>query len=263
MRTVAVIPARYASTRFPGKPLADINGKPMIWHVHEAARSAGAIDDVYVATDDERIVSACESLGINSLVTSANHATGTDRLAECINRIDADFIVNIQGDEPMIAPDAIESVARAMQACGDPAVMASNGYAALGDPHDVLSHDVVKVSLTARSAALAFSRYAIPFARGARVVYRKQLGLYCFRREGLELFSSLKPGPVEQSESVEMLRFLEHGYQVLMVEVEDRSVAVDTPFDLQRVRTLMEKGYELAASPGEPLSTEHRALAAV
>jgi 3-deoxy-manno-octulosonate cytidylyltransferase (CMP-KDO synthetase) len=263
MRTIAIIPARYASSRFPGKPLADIHGKPMVWHVYEAARSVAAIDDVCVATDDERIASACENLGISSFMTSTSHATGTDRLAECINRIDADFIVNIQGDEPMIAPETIESVVQAMQACGDPAVMASNGYAVLGDPHDVLSHDVVKVSLTARSAALAFSRYAIPFARGARVTYRKQLGLYCFRREGLELFSSLKPGPVEQSESVEMLRFLEHGYQVLMVEVEDRSVAVDTPFDLHRVRTLMEKGYEFVTASGEPLSSENRALSAL
>ncbi len=258
MRTVAIIPARYASSRFPGKPLAEIHGKPMIWHVYESARSVAPIDDVYVATDDERIIGACESLGISSFMTSAKHATGTDRLAECINRIDADFIVNIQGDEPMIAPDAIENVTLAMQSCDDPAVMASNAYSVLGDPHDVLSHDVVKVSLTARSTALAFSRYAIPFARGARVTYRKQLGLYCFRRKALELFSTLKPGPVEQSESVEMLRFLEHGHQVLMVEVEDRSIAVDTPFDLQRVRTLMEKGFGCTAAFRQPLSTEHK-----
>lgn len=260
MRTVAIIPARYNSSRFPGKPLAEINGKPMVWHVHEAAQSVSAIDDVYVATDDERISAACEKLNIRFLMTSPRHQSGTDRLAECMGRVNADFIVNVQGDEPMIAPEAIERVTRAMQDCRTPTVMASNGFAMLTEAHDVLSQDVVKVSLTTQSMALAFSRFAIPFARGARIPYRKQLGLYCFSRKGLEVFASLPPGPVELSESVEMLRFVEHGHQVLMVEVEDRSVAVDTPLDLQRVQLLMKCGQDQANPGVQPAPAHHKAL---
>jgi 3-deoxy-manno-octulosonate cytidylyltransferase (CMP-KDO synthetase) len=239
MRTVAIVPARYGSTRFPGKPLADINGKPMVWHVAHAAMQAEHVNAVYVATDDARIAEACQAHGLKYILTSPHHATGTDRLAECISSIDADLYVNVQGDEPMISALAIDSVARAMQHCDDQNTLASNGYATLADPHEVMSQDVVKVTLTAKGNALSFSRLAIPCARGHRMSHCKQLGLYCFRRKGLELFSTLPPGPVERSESVEMLRFLEHGYQVRMVEVDHGSVAVDTPADLERVRLLM------------------------
>jgi 3-deoxy-manno-octulosonate cytidylyltransferase (CMP-KDO synthetase) len=239
MKTVAIIPARFQSTRFPGKPLAQINGYPMVWHVYQATVRADGVDEVYVATDDARIVNDCAQLNLNCLLTSAAHLTGTDRLAECMKKIDADFLVNVQGDEPMIEPDSISAVVRALQNCKLPRVVASNAFTPLEDYTDISSENVVKTVLTAQSLALSFSRHAIPFARGLRGPYRKQLGLYCFTRHGISLFSSLSPGPVELAESVEMLRFLENGHQVLMVNVNEQSVPVDTPEDLARVRQLM------------------------
>jgi 3-deoxy-manno-octulosonate cytidylyltransferase (CMP-KDO synthetase) len=239
MKTVAIIPARYQSSRFPGKPLAQINGYPMIWHVYQATAKSKCIDEISVATDDERISNICEQHDIPCILTSSLHTTGTDRLAECARRIPADFYVNVQGDEPMIEPDAISAVARAMQTCELPNVVASNAYSLLEDNNEIASENVVKTVLTSQSLALSFSRHAIPFARGLRGPFRRQLGLYCFAKRGIDQFASLKPGPVEQAESVEMLRFLEHGHQVLMVEVKEHSVPVDTPEDLVRVRVLM------------------------
>ena len=239
MKTVAIIPSRYKSTRFPGKPLAEINGKPMMWHVYQAALRVKEIDEVYVATEDGRIEAACKQLGLNVIMTGDHHFTGTDRLTECATKLDGDLFVNVQGDEPMIEPSAIAAVTRAMKACKDPAIVATNGYTFIEDHAVVTSTNVVKVVISASSRALSFSRLPIPFTRGAAVEYRRQLGLYCFARRGLALFASLQPGPIERCESVEMLRFVENDHAVLMVEVEDNSVPVDTVEDLFRVRELM------------------------
>ena len=242
MKTVAIIPSRFKSSRFPGKPLADILGKPMVWHVYKAAKSVREIDEVYVATDDDRIEAICDTLGMKCLRTSDQHFTGTDRLTECLGLVDGDCFVNVQGDEPMIEPGAIAAVARAMINCKDRDVVATNGYTLIENAEDITSANVVKVILTRSGRALSYSRLPIPYSRGESPPYKRQLGLYCFTRRGLELFASLKPGPVERSESVEMLRFVEHDHAVLMVEVEDRSVPVDTKEDLLRVRELMMGG---------------------
>ena len=239
MKVAGIIPCRYKSSRFPGKPLADIAGKPMMWHVYQQARKAQALDEVYIATDDDRIEAACRALGLGVLRTRDDHATGTDRVAECASLVDADIYVNVQGDEPMIEPEGIDAVARAIVDCADPAVMASNAYVPITNPSDAVDTNVVKLVLALDNTVMAYSRLPIPFPKGGEVRYLRQLGIYAFRRRGLELFASHRPGPVEDAEGVEMLRFLEAGHKVLMVEVRDRSVAVDTEADLARVRKLM------------------------
>lgn len=239
MKVVGIIPCRYKSSRFPGKPLADIGGKPMMWHVYHQAMKSQMLQAVYIATEDSRIASACQSLGLNVLMTRDDHATGTDRVAECAGLVAADIYVNVQGDEPMIDPAAITAVAQAMIDCSDSAVMASNAYAPIEIPTDAVDTNVVKVLLARDNIAMAYSRMPIPFPKGRAVTFLRQLGIYAFRHSGLELFSRHVPGPVEEAEGVEMLRFLETGHKVLMVKVTDRSVAVDTESDLKRVRMLM------------------------
>ncbi|HEX2021045.1 MAG TPA: 3-deoxy-manno-octulosonate cytidylyltransferase [Aurantimonas sp.] len=239
-RIVAVIPCRFGASRFPGKPIADINGKPMLWHVYQQTIVAEGIDAATIATDDDRIRKVCEILDLPVLMTRSDHASGTDRVAECSARLDADIIVNVQGDEPMIEPEAIARVARAIAACDDPNVQASNGYNEIASPSDAIDTNVVKVVMTTTGLAMAYSRLPIPYPKGGAVRHLRQLGLYAFRREGLERFAALRPGPLEQAEGVEMLRFVEHGYGVQMVQVpNDEGIPVDTPADLDRVRTLM------------------------
>ncbi|MBR9973690.1 3-deoxy-manno-octulosonate cytidylyltransferase [Magnetospirillum sulfuroxidans] len=239
MKTVGVIPCRYKSVRFPGKPLADILGKPMMWHVYQQALKARTLDALYIATDDERIAAVCRELDLLVLMTGDNHSTGTDRVAECRDMVVADVYVNIQGDEPMIDPSAIDLVVNAIKQCDDPAVMASNAYTPISNPSDAVDTNIVKVSLTAAGNTMAYSRSPIPFPKSGEVRYLRQLGLYAFRRSGLLIFSEHQPGPVERAEGVEMLRFIEHGYHVKMVEVHDESLSVDTESDLHRVRALM------------------------
>jgi 3-deoxy-manno-octulosonate cytidylyltransferase (CMP-KDO synthetase) len=240
MKVVAVIPCRYGAVRFPGKSLADIHGKPMLWHVHRQASKAASLDQVLIATDDERIRSVCEELGLAVMMTRGDHESGTDRVAECALRLDADILVNVQGDEPMIDPDAIERVARGIIGCGDDRVQASNGFNEIASPTDAVDTNVVKVIMGSNGDALAYSRLPIPYPKGSAVQYHRQLGLYAFRRSGLEKFSSLRPGPLERAEGVEMLRFVEHGFGVRMVQVEnDEAIPVDTPSDLERIRAMM------------------------
>ncbi len=235
MRVVGIIPCRWGSTRFPGKPLAEINGMPMMWHVYERALECKSLAAVYVATDDERIAEVCRNLGMNVLMTRSDHATGTDRVAEAAGQIEACVIVNIQGDEPMIEPAAIDAVASAIEIAGD----VSNGWARFSETSDVVDANNVKVVIGADGNALYFSRQPIPYPKGGRVDYRRQLGLYAFGTEALRFFAGTPAGPLEQAEGVEMLRFVEQGCFVRMVEVEDRSIPVDTPADLERVRAMM------------------------
>ena len=240
MSVIAVIPCRYGAVRFPGKSLADIHGKPMMWHVYQQTMKVDLIDRVIVATDDSRIEEAGRALGMETMMTTGDHFTGTDRVAECAGRLDADIIVNVQGDEPMIDPEAIERVTRAMVECDDPNVQASNGFNEIASPTDAVDTNVVKVICGTNGNALAYSRMPIPYPKGSAVTYRRQLGLYAFRRTGLELFSTIAPGPLERAEGVEMLRFVEHGHAVRMVQVpNDDGLPVDTPADLDRVREMM------------------------
>lgn len=230
-----MIPARWGSTRFPGKVLADIGGKPMLWHVYRQARKARLVERVIVATDHGDIMAACRAEGIPAMLTRGDHASGTDRVAEVAAEMNADLFVNVQGDEPMIDPAAIDAVV-----AGARDVTAANACSVISDPGDVVSPNVVKVVTDIDGNALMFSRAAMPHPKDARAVYRRQLGLYALKWPALQAYIAYPPGPLEQVEGVEMLRLVEHGIRVRMIEVEDRgSVAVDTPADLERARARM------------------------
>jgi 3-deoxy-manno-octulosonate cytidylyltransferase (CMP-KDO synthetase) len=252
---VAIIPARFGSTRLPGKPLSDIHGKPMIQHVHERTRRARRPERVLVATDDERIARVVRGFGGEAVLTSPDHATGTDRLAEAAAHTDASIVVNVQGDEPMLDPAGIDAAVDALLA--DPELPMATLAVPLLDLEEMLDPSVVKVVSDARGQALYFSRSPIPHARlaaasdlraaaaeaVARGLARKHVGLYAYRRDALMRVASLAPSPLERAEGLEQLRALEHGIRIRVVEREGtRGVAVDTPQDLERVRALLAAG---------------------
>jgi 3-deoxy-manno-octulosonate cytidylyltransferase (CMP-KDO synthetase) len=240
MKVGAVIPCRYRSVRLEGKPLALIGDKPMFWHVYRRARLARALEEVHVATDDSRIFEACRALDVPVLMTAPTHLTGTDRVAECARMLDADIVVNIQGDEPFIDPEAIDAVADALVGPSGVGIDVTNACAALHALSDCADPGIVKVVCSQSHRALAYSRLPIPLAFRAPAPAFRQLGLYAFRREALEFFARTPQGPLERAESVELYRFLEHDRAVRMVEVIDDGIAVDTPADLERARARFE-----------------------
>ncbi|HEY7791635.1 MAG TPA: 3-deoxy-manno-octulosonate cytidylyltransferase [Vicinamibacterales bacterium] len=250
LRCIALIPARYASTRLPGKALADIAGRPMIAHVYARAAASTLISDVIVATDDERIREAVERCGGTARLTKATHRSGTDRLAELASALDCDVIVNVQGDEPLLDPRMIDDLIAPLAA--NPDVPMSTLRRPITNAHDWTSPDVVKVVVDQHDFALYFSRSPIPFdarrPRSAGPVHdaaaspsmgHKHIGLYAYRREFLLTLAALPPTRLEQLESLEQLRALEHGYRIQVPETAFDSVGVDTPADLERVRRLM------------------------
>lgn len=238
MKVVGVIPSRYASTRLPGKPLLNIGSKPLIQWVYEAARSCPALSDVLVATDDQRIADAVSGFGGKAVMTRSDQPTGTDRLAEVARGLDADVIVNIQGDEPFIKPETIDAVVRPF--ADDPKLQMSTACVVTRDETEAVDPNTVKVVLSSNGNALYFSRLPIPFSRdGGGVEYRIHLGLYAYRRVFLPLFASWPPTELEQAEKLEQLRVLEHGYAIRVVEVADRAMGIDTPDDLERARRMI------------------------
>lgn len=252
MAIVAIIPARFASTRLPGKPLSDILGKPMIQHVYERARAARGLSRVLVATDDERIAAAVRGFGGEAVMTSTRHASGTDRLAEAVRGLAADLVVNVQGDEPMLDPALIELTVAPLRQ--DPGLEMATPSLPLTSVEAMLSESVVKVVCDANGDALYFSRSPIPFARGAgdgtpraaaaaavgHGLARRHVGLYAYRREALLRFAALPAAALEQAEGLEQLRALHHGMRIRVVAASgEAGVAVDTPEDLERVRGLM------------------------
>jgi 3-deoxy-manno-octulosonate cytidylyltransferase (CMP-KDO synthetase) len=236
---VAVIPARYASTRLPGKPLADIDGRPMIEHVYRRVAASKLLSRVIVATDDLRIATTVNGFGGNVRLTRATHATGTDRLAEVAASLDCDVIVNVQGDEPLIDPGAIAEVVAPF---ADPSVSMTTAYRRIQNPSEMTNPNIVKVVLDRGGFALYFSRAPIPHARDPRggwpPMYR-HVGLYAYRRSALLVLASLEPTPLERAESLEQLRALEHGIRIKAVETKYDSLGVDTPEDLEQVRRLL------------------------
>lgn len=232
-----IIPARYGSTRFPGKPLADLAGKPMVVRVCERAAASGAAG-VHVATDDERIAAAVRAHGHEALMTRADHASGTDRLAEAAGQLGLspdDMVVNVQGDEPLIPPALISRVAAALgEASVATACHEIDDAAALASPH------VVKVVLDARGCALYFSRAQIPYPRQAGGRWYRHAGIYGYRVAFLRKFSSLEESPLERVEGLEQLRALWHGYRIAVaVSQAEIPPGVDTPQDLEAVRKLL------------------------
>ena len=232
---VAVIPARYASTRLPGKPLADLDGRPMIEHVYRRAADARGVEGVVVATDDQRVADAVERFGGVARMTSREHRTGMDRLAEVAADLRAGIIVNVQGDEPLVEPSAIAQMVEALRA--DPTLEMSTLRTPIRHDADYASPHVVKVVVDRHDHALYFSRSPIPFLRdGQPGVTYKHLGLYAYRRDVLLRLAALPQSSLEQAESLEQLRALEHGIRIRAVETQYDSIGVDTPDDLERVR---------------------------
>jgi 3-deoxy-manno-octulosonate cytidylyltransferase (CMP-KDO synthetase) len=245
----ALIPARYASTRLPGKPLADIGGKPMVVRVAERARESGAAR-VVVATDDVRVRDAALAHGVEALLTRADHATGTDRLAEAAQLLglapDA-IVVNVQGDEPLLEPALMRQMAATLAAHPDASI--ATACHAISDPDEAFNPNVVKVVCDARGYALYFSRATIPWARDAfahgviavppDLPLFRHYGLYAYRVSFLAIYPTLAPAPIERFEALEQLRALWHGYRIV-VEVTAGTPApgVDTPADLERVRAI-------------------------
>lgn len=238
MKVLGVIPARYQSTRLPGKPLQMIGGKPMIQWVYEGACSARFLDEVLVATDDERIVQAVHDFNGKVELTSPNHPTGTDRLAEVARRNPADVIINIQGDEPLIQGEVIDSIVRPL--IDDPGLAMSTAKFRLTDPEQIKEPSVVKVITDENGDALYFSRAPLPYPRnGQHAVYWKHIGLYGYRHDFLLKYIELPQTMLELSESLEQLRALGYGYRIKVIEVAADSVGVDTPEDLERVRGIL------------------------
>ena len=235
---MCVIPARYGSTRLPGKPLLEIAGKPMIQHVVERVRQSAAPKRVIVATDDNRIVAAVEAFGGEAMLTATDHPTGTDRLAEVAEAFPAvDLVINVQGDEPLIPPQAIDALAAAFT--DRPDLQMATLVSELEDA-DAQNPAAVKVVASLDGHALYFSRSLIPYPRnpGAHCRCYKHIGVYAYRRDFLLQYAKLPPTPLEQTESLEQLRALEHGFRIRLIETEFRSIGVDTPEDLQRVRKM-------------------------
>src|SRR5262245_55598656 len=253
-KVVAINPALYASTRLPGKPLIEIAVKPMILRVVERARQTASISRVIVATDDERVFQVGAAAGVEVVMTSPEHATGTDRLAEVAAEIDAEIIVNVQGDEPLIEPATIEAAVAPLLA--DRSIVMSTTCEPIESVEDALKPNVVKVVVDRDGFAVCFSRNPIPFPRAAVMehgsikaalrarpellkTFKKHTGLYAYRRDFLLTYAKLPPTPLEQSEMLEQLRALEHGYRIKVVAVAHRSIGVDTPEDLKLVRRMI------------------------
>lgn len=239
---VAIIPARYRSTRFPGKPLADLAGAPMIEHVFRRASEARSVSRVIVATDDGRIADAVKAFGGEAVMTSPDHPSGTDRLAEVARGLACDLVVNVQGDEPLLVPAMIDEAVAPFRA--SPAEQMATLRRRLDDRGAWLDPNVVKVVVDGQDRALYFSRAPIPYGRshdGGFVpgLVSKHIGLYVYRRSFLLTLAALPPTPLERAEALEQLRALEHGYAIRAVPTAHDSLGVDTPADLDKVRHLL------------------------
>jgi 3-deoxy-manno-octulosonate cytidylyltransferase (CMP-KDO synthetase) len=235
----AIIPARYQSSRLPGKALADIAGRPMIEHVYRRAAAAKTVSRVLVATDDARIFDAVRAFGGEALMTSEAHQSGTDRLAEAAAAIDCDLVVNVQGDEPLLAPEIIDDAVMAFAT--DPRLEMSTLRRAITDAEERLNPNVTKVVVDKNGCALYFSRAPIPFTRPGQpeAPAWAHVGLYVYRRDTLLRLAALPQTEMERAEALEQLRALEHGIRIKAIKTTHATIGVDTPDDLERVRALM------------------------
>lgn len=243
MKTVVIIPARYASTRFPGKPLVDINGKPMIQHTFERACQAKNIHDVFIATEDKRIKKAAQLFTDNVVMTSVKHNTGTERCAEALRKIKVrgiTHVINVQGDEPFIHPNQIDKLAEILQKNrSDIATLAIK----IKDAQDLTDPNKAKIVMNTAGEAMLFSRSPIPFVRGVAVdawlehaTFYKHIGIYGFKSKILADCIKLKPTEAEKVESLEQLRWLQHGYSIQVGITHKETIGIDTPEDLLRVK---------------------------
>lgn len=241
VKVVVVIPARYGSTRLPGKPLLSLAGKPMIQRVYERAKLAKQVDRVLVATDDERIVKAVEAFGGEARMTRADHRTGTERVAEVAAHEAGDVFVNVQGDEPLLDPAALDKAVASL--LEEPAAAISTVATPIKTAADIMDPNVVKTVLDFDGNALYFSRAPVPWVRDTagkiQVRHLKHLGLYVFQRDALLEYPTLPQGELERIEQLEQLRWLENGWKIRVAEVEHDAVSVDVPEDVARVEKLL------------------------
>lgn len=251
---VCVIPARYAASRLPGKPLLDLGGKPMIQWVWEVARRARGVERVVVATDHDRVCQAVEDFGGEVRLTGSHHTSGTSRVAEVAWDLEAEVFINLQGDEPLMPPENLEAVVALLR--NEPGAVVATACVPFENGRQIFDPHVVKVAVSRNGRALYFSRLPVPFLRKRGWTYenfprrlssqqsphRKHLGLYAYRRSFLLEYPSLAPSALEEAEQLEQLRFLEHGYWIQVAEVRRDSVGVDTPEDAERVRRLLRRG---------------------
>lgn len=244
MKVVAVIPARYKSSRFEGKPLADIHGKPMIWWVYNQAKKAKGLDEIYVATDDERIENICKELDMNVIMTSRNHSTGTDRVGEVADKIKADVYINIQGDEPLIDPKSIELSIDQFYTNKEE-IFITNGMTKIKKHYEIIDNTVPKVVVNNEGNGVFLSRLPIPYPKGQDTDYYKQVCVYGFTPKALQFYCNTNRGKIEQIEDIEILRFIESGYKVKFIEVDNDTIAVDTKSDLERVKKFLMENKEI------------------
>lgn len=239
MKSVIVIPARYGSTRFPGKSLARLEGRPMIQWVWEAASRSRLTEQVIVATDDDRIADVAAKFGADVVMTKKSHRSGTDRVAEVADKISAHLYVNVQGDEPLLSPSAVDDLIRGMME--NPRAPIGTLAHRIESEEEWRSPEVVKVVCNRHGEALYFSRSPLPFQRAydARTKMLRHVGIYAYRARALETFISLKPSALEMAESLEQLRVLEHGLTIQVIETKYRCLGVDTPADLARVEAVL------------------------
>lgn len=241
LKIIAMIPARYASFRFPGKMLAPLGGKPVIVRTCEAAAGMGIFDEVYAVTDDTRIMEAVTSAGIPCIMSRRSHETGSDRIAEAVENLDCDIVVNIQGDEPFTRRDVITGVLAPFKEKGGENIDLCTLKELMTSPEEISNPNNVKVITDADGYALYFSRQPLPYPRdphaGAR--YWRHIGIYAFRRQALEMFARWPMRELEASEKIECLRFLEYGRRIRVVETSGMRVSIDTPEDLAMAEKLL------------------------
>ncbi|MBF0215586.1 MAG: 3-deoxy-manno-octulosonate cytidylyltransferase [Candidatus Omnitrophica bacterium] len=246
MKVIAVIPARWESSRFKGKVLADINGKSMLERVWERVKMARNIDDVIVAVDKEKVARAVEAFGGKAVYTAPEQPSGTDRIAEAMNSLDADVVVNVQADEPLIEPQMIEELAQVFEY--EKSAQMATLIKRIHRNEDISDPNVVKVVVDRKGYALYFSRSPIPYIRDKEKTqddpggsYFKHIGIYSYTKEFLYVYTHMPKSMLECAEKLEQLRVLEHGYKIRTIETRYDTVGVDTPEDLERVRELLKK----------------------
>ena len=242
MRIIGIIPARYQSSRFPGKPLADICGKPMIWWVYNQVSKVKRFSDVFVAIDDEKIRQVCEQYGIKYVLTKDNHPEHISRIHEVSEKVEADLYVCVNGDEPLISPSCIE---QAIPQIVNEDFFFSGAMRKLVDPAETIDSANIKIVMSDTGRCVYISRTPVPFPKGTLLFnYNKYVGIECFSKKALDFFVSTPQGNIEKIEDIDHLRFLEHGKPITFKYVESESISVDTPKDLEKVRILMKEKIE-------------------
>lgn len=237
MKTVVVIPARLESTRLPNKVILDIGGKPLIQRVFEQVKKSKKVSDIFIATDSEKIIKIVESFGGKAILTSSKHQSGTDRISEAVQNLETDFIINVQGDEPLISPNLIDSLISVLE--NDDEVSFVSAMRKIDNLEDLDNPNCVKVITDFSQNAIYFSRSKIPFSRDNDFQnYFQHIGIYGYKKDFLLKYSQLPQTVLEQTEKLEQLRAIENGFKIRMVETEYKSIGVDTLADLEKVRQI-------------------------